>query len=84
MFLQAVQGNTLKYIWTGKITTAGSVEYLFSQEDIVKGSGYITAQCCSNSEIELGVVYVAEMGLGLFLDVDRYTLENAEMACPII
>ena len=56
-FLQAVQGNTRKYYWTGKITTAGGVEYLFDQEDIVKGSGYITAQCCGNSEIELGAVY---------------------------
>ena len=78
-FLQAVQGNTRKYYWTGKITTAGGVEYLFDQEDIVKGSGYITAQCCGNSEIELGAVYAAEMGISLFLDIDRYTLEEAEV-----
>ena len=25
-FLQAVQGNTRKYYWSGKITTAGGVE----------------------------------------------------------
>ena len=78
-FLQAVQGNTRKYYWTGKITTAGGVEYPFDQEDIVKGSGYITAQCCGNSEIELGAVYAAEMGISLFLDIDRYTLEDAEV-----
>ena len=29
----------------------------------MKGSGYITAQCCGNSEIELGAVYAAEMGI---------------------
>ena len=63
----------------GKITTAGGVEYLFDQENIVKGSGYITAQCCGNSEIELGAVYAAEMGISLFLDIDRYTLEGAEV-----
>lgn len=78
-FLQAVQGNTRKYYWTGKITTAGGVEYPFEQEDIVKGSGYITAQCCGNSEIELGTVYAAEIGISLFLDIDRYTLEDAEV-----
>ena len=78
-FLQAVQGNTRKYYWMGKITTAGGVEYLFDQENIVKGSGYITAQCCGNSEIELGAVYAAEMGISLFLDIDRYTLEGAEV-----
>ena len=78
-FLQAVQGNTRKYYWTGKITTAGGMEYPFDQKDIVKGSGYITAQCCGNSEIELGAVYAAEMGISLFLDIDRYTLEDAEV-----
>ena len=78
-FLQAVQGNTRKYYWTGKITTAGGVVYPFDQEDIVKGSGYITAQCCGNSEIELGAVYAAEMGISLFLAIDRYTLEDAEV-----
>lgn len=78
-FLQAVQGNTRKYYWTGKITTAAGVEYDFPQEDIVKGSGYITAQCCGNSEIELGAVYAAEMGISLFLDIDRYTLEDAKV-----
>ena len=78
-FLQAVQGNTRKYYWTGKITTATGAEYPFTQEDIVKGSGYITAQCCGNSEIELGAVYAAEMGISLFLDIDRYTLEDAEV-----
>ena len=74
-FQQAVRGNTRKYYWTGKITTAGGVEYPFDQEDIVKGSGYVTAQCCGSSEIELGAVYAAEMGISLFLDIDRYTLE---------
>lgn len=78
-FLQAVQGNTRRYYWTGKITTAAGVEYLFDQENIVKGSGYVTAQCCGNSEIELGAVYAAEMGISLFLDIDRYTLENAKV-----
>ena len=78
-FLQAVQGSTRKYYWTGKITTMAGVEYPFTQEDIVKGSGYITAQCCGNSEIELGAVYAAEMGISLFLDIDRYTLEDAEV-----
>ena len=76
-FLQAVQENTRHYYWTGRITTAAGVVYDFSQEDIVKGSGYIFGQCCGNSEIELGTVYAAEMGISLYLPVDRYTLEDA-------
>ena len=53
--------------------------YDFSQDDIVKGSGYISGQCCGSSEIELGTVYAAEMGISLYLPVDRYTLEDAQV-----
>lgn len=48
-------------------------------DDIVKGSGYITRQCCGSTEIELGTVYAAELGISLFSDIDRYTLEGAEV-----
>ena len=51
----------------------------FSEKEIVKGSGYISAQCCDSNEMELGTVYASEMGITLFLDVDRYTLEDAKL-----
>jgi hypothetical protein len=76
-FLQAVQENTRKYYWTGKITTKNGVVYNFDAEDIVKGSGYISSQCCGSTEIELGTVYSAELGITLLSDIDRYTLEDA-------
>ena len=76
-FLSAVQENTRRYYWTGKITTKAGVVHEFTEEDIVKGSGYISSQCCGSTEMELGTVYAAEMGITLFLDVDRYTLEDA-------
>ncbi len=78
-FLAAVKQNTRTYYWTGQITTTGGVVYDFTQNDIVKGSGYITSQCCGSTEIELGTVYAAEMGLSLFSEIDRYTLEDAEV-----
>ena len=78
-FLQAVQENTRRYYWTGEIRTKGGAVYPFGYEDIVKGSGYITAQCCGSAEIELGTVYAAEMGITLFSQIDRYTLEGAEV-----
>lgn len=53
-FLRAVQENTRRYYWTGKITTKAGVEFSFGNQDIVKGSGYITAQYCGSTEIELG------------------------------
>lgn len=76
-FLQAVQENTRRYYWTGKITTKKSGVYEFGADDIVKGSGYISSQCCGNTEIELGTVYSSEMGITLLSNIDRYTLEDA-------
>ena len=42
-----------------------------------EGSGYISRQCYGSTEIELGTVYEAEMGITLLSDIDRYTLEDA-------
>ncbi len=77
-FLTAVQKNTRRYYWSGKITTTAGSVYKFGPEDIVKGSGYISAQCCGSSEIELGTVYAAEFGISLFSKIDRYTLKEAK------
>lgn len=78
-FMQAIKSNTRKYYWTGTITTSDKKTYEFGNGDIVKGSGYISRQCCGNSEIELGSVYAAELGISLFCDIDRYTLDDAEI-----
>jgi len=72
-FLLAVQENTRKYEWSGKITTTDGTVYKFTAKDIVKGSGYITRSCCGSTELELGSVYASEMKITLFLDVDRYS-----------
>ena len=78
-FLTAINANSRRYTWTGTITTKGNRTYDFSAKDIVKGSGYIKRQCCGSSEIELGTVYAAEMGITLLSDIDRYTLDGAEV-----
>lgn len=78
-FMQAIDDNTRKYYWTGTIVTTNSVSYDFSNEDILKGSAYITRSCCGSSEIELGSVYASELGITLLKDIDRYTLENAKI-----
>lgn len=78
-FLAAVQKNTRRYYWTGKITTKDGKTYEFGPKDILKGSGYISAQCCGSSEIELGTVYAAEFGISLFSQIDRYTLKDAKV-----
>ena len=78
-FLDAVKANTRKYYWTGRITTTAGTVYEFDQDDMVKGSGYITSQCCGSTEIELGTVYAAELGISLFSEINRYTLEDAKV-----
>lgn len=78
-FLQAVQENTRKFYWSGRITTKAGNVYGFGNEDIVKGSGYIANQCCGSTEIELGTVYASEMGITLLSEIDRYTLEGAKV-----
>lgn len=76
VFLQAVQENTRKCYWAGKITTKAGTVYEFTDQEIVKGSGYITSQCCGSTEIEIGTIYAAELGITLFSNIDRYTLED--------
>lgn len=78
-FLQAVQENTREYKWTGRLVTKSGTIYEIEPKDIVKGSGYITRSCCGNNEIEIGSVYASEMKITLFLDIDRYSLEEAVM-----
>ena len=78
-FLEAIDSNARRCYWTGDIKTKNGRSYEFTDEDIVKGSGYITRSCCGNSEIELGSVYAAELGITLYLDVDRYTLDEARV-----
>ena len=79
-YKKAIQDNTRSYYWTGKITLADGTGYPFENEDIVKGSGYVTRQCCGSSEIELGTVYAAELGITLLTDIDRYSLNGATIA----
>lgn len=78
-YKKAVNEPSRTFFWTGEITTAQGKKYTFGNEDIVKGSGYISRQCCGSSEIELGSVYAAEMGISLFSSIDRYSLEDAKL-----
>lgn len=78
-FQNAIDSNARRYYWTGVITTKGGQEYTFDNENIIKGSGYITRSCCGNSSLELGTVYASEMGVTLLSDIDRYTLEGAQV-----
>ncbi len=78
-YQKAISEPSRSFFWTGMITTKAGKKYTFGNKDIVKGSGYISRQCSGSSEIELGSVYAAELGISLFSDIDRYSLENASI-----
>lgn len=75
----AIRDSTRKFYYSGKIVTKSGTEYPFENKDIVKGSAYVTNQCCGDSEIEIGSVYAAELGITLYSSIDRYTLEGAKI-----
>ena len=79
-FLNAVKAKTRKYYWSGTITTKGGATYDFGPDDVVKGSGSLSAQCCDSNEIEIGTVYASEFDISLFQSFfsgDRYTLNDS-------
>lgn len=78
-YQKAISESSRSFFWTGAIMTKAGKKYTFGNKDIVKGSGYISRQCSGSSEIELGSVYAAELGISLFSDIDRYSLEDASI-----
>lgn len=78
-YQKAISESSRSFFWTGTINTKAGKKYTFGNKDIAKGSGYISRQCSGSSEIELGSVYAAELGISLFSDIDRYSLEDASI-----
>lgn len=78
-YLSAIQDNTRSFYFEGCITTKLGIKYPFTNRDIVKGSGYITNQCCGSNEMEIGSVYAAELGISLYNSIDRYSLEGGSI-----
>ena len=78
-YKSAIRRQTRKFEWYGTITTKNGRIYHFTNKDIVKGSGTLTRSCAGSTSLELGSVYAAELDISLYLDVDRYSLYDAEI-----
>lgn len=78
-YLAAIQDNTRSFYYAGTITTPAGIVYEFDSKDIVKGSGYLVNQSCSEGEMSIGNAYAAELGITLYSKLNRYTLEGAEI-----
>ena len=78
-YKDAIRRQTRKFEWYGTITAKNGRVYHFTNKDIVKGSGTLTRSCAGSTSLELGSVYAAELDISLYLDVDRYSLYDAEI-----
>ncbi|MGO3751700.1 MAG: hypothetical protein ACTJGH_02915 [Peptoniphilaceae bacterium] len=74
-----IKKNSRKFYWTGNIILKDETVILFTNNDILKGSGYIHRSCSGSSEIEIGTVYAGEFGISLFSNIDRYSLEDSKL-----
>lgn len=75
----AIKKNSRKFYWTGNIILKDETIIPFTNQDILKGSGYIHRSCSGSSELEIGTVYAGEFGISLFSDIDRYSLEDSKL-----
>ncbi|MCR0567437.1 hypothetical protein MKC54_05280 [[Clostridium] innocuum] len=72
----AIKKETRTYDLELTITSNKGQRVVLGRQDIVKNSFSITHQCCSNTEIEIGSVYSAELSVTILSNLDRYTLSN--------
>jgi hypothetical protein len=76
-FDEAIKGRSRSVEWWGTITLTNGTVHTFANSNIVQGTGVLTRSCSSQSSIELGGVFAAELQMQLKLDIDRYLLSNA-------
>lgn len=79
-FQEVVNQPSRHFSWSGQVILKDGVVYKFTDQDILKGSGYIHRACSGSTELEMGSVYAAEFGLSLFANIDRYRLEGAQLS----
>lgn len=72
----AIKKETRTYDLELTITSNKGQRVVLGRHDIIKNSFSITHQCCSNTEIEIGSVYSAELSVTVLSNLDRYTLSN--------
>lgn len=76
----AIAQNERNVQITGTITLKNGSTINITDEDILQGSLYLTEQCVSGEDIEIGNVYASEMGLALTSPPENpYALDGARI-----
>lgn len=65
----------------GTVTFKDGTTRLINNSNVLKGSLYINSQCVDGNDFSLGAVYANELGLGLFLDNDIQSYDDAVIDC---
>lgn len=77
----AIIGDSRTIKVSGSITLNDNTVINISDTDIIKGSLYRSAQCVSSEDIDIGSVYVTELGFSLITSMENpYTLDGARVA----
>ena len=63
-----IKAQVRRLVWHGTLTDTDGTAHTFTAKDIEDNSGTLTRACASNTEIELGTVYAAELRVGLYID----------------
>lgn len=80
-YLEEILKDSVTAYWYGSIRTRYGMTYSFDVSAIVQGSGKITREICTGSDIEIGTTCAAELDINLCLpNVSRYELYNGEVA----
>ena len=77
IYKKMIRGHVRHLNWYGTITATDGKVYPFTMKNIVKGSGSVVRSISGGTSLEIGSVYASEFDVGLYLDVDRYTLYGA-------
>jgi hypothetical protein len=81
----AIRQNVREMKITGAITLLDNTIINITDADILQGSLYLAEQCVAGEDIEVGNVYVSELGLGLTVPLaDPYALDGARVALNFV
>ena len=77
-YIESINKKVRKSFISGTITTT-TEKININDNNIQKGSLYITNQCVNKDNLEFGAIFSAECGFTLKCDIDRYSLYNAKI-----
>lgn len=83
-YIQKITSGSVKTGWSGTITLTNGSSYPFNEDDLPQGNAKYIRELCVGDNIEIGTVCAAEFSFNIYLDIDRYLLDNAVITLDFI